>query len=118
MEPKEVNIEFVRGDTCPVTFPLYDGEKNPVEDFDDTDMIMSVKNNFNEDNFIFQKRYSSGTISKDGNNFSFVFLPVDTESLDYGNYVFDVCVISQDFKQTIIRGTIKLTNEVTFASNE
>ena len=118
MEPKEFDIEFVRGDTCPITFSIVDGDNNELDSIENANIYFTVKNNYNEDNFIFQKTYNGGTITKEGNKYSLVILPTDTELLDYGDYVYDICIVSQDFKSTIVRGKIRLTNESTFAINE
>lgn len=118
MEPKEFDIEFVRGDTCPIEFTIVDGDNNPLVDLENANIYFTVKNNYNEDNYIFQKTYAGGTIIKTDNKYSLTILPTDTESLDYGSYVYDICVVSGDFKATIVRGKISLTNESTFAINE
>ena len=118
-EPKEYDIEFVRGDTCPITFNLVDAEGNEL-DIDNANIYFTVKNTYNDSNYLFQKTYSGGTITQDGNKFSLTILPTDTESLNYGRYVYDICVVSSDtlVKSTLVRGSITLTNEVTFATNE
>ena len=119
-EPKEFDIEFVRGDSCPVSFTLTDAEGNPLEDMTGTNIYFTVKISYSESNYIFQKTYSGGTITKNGNKFSLLILPTDTQSLDYGRYVYDICVVtsSENYKATLVRGTITLTNEATFATNE
>jgi hypothetical protein len=120
MEPKEYDIEFVRGDTCPITFNLVDAEGNELDSLDNANVYFTVKNTFNDANYLFQKTYLGGTISKEGNKFSLTILPADTEGLNYGRYVYDICVVSSDntIKSTLVRGSITLTNEVTFATNE
>lgn len=120
MEPKEYDIEFVRGDTCPFTFTAKDGDGNPldIDDLTNFNMYFTVKNNYNEQNAIIQKTYLGGTIVKDGTSFKLIILPEDTENLNYGRYVYDVSIKSQDFKATILRGEVNLTHEVTFAVNE
>ena len=118
MEPKEFDFEFPRGDNCPLTFVLTDDEKNAIDNMTDTNIYFTVKNSPNESNVLFQKTYNGGTITKDGNKYSLMIAPTDTDSLDYGTYWFDVCLVGTDFKTTIIIGRMTLTNEVTFATNE
>lgn len=118
MDPKEFDIEFVRGDTCPVEFDITNQDGEGLDDLENANIYFTVKNSFSDINYLFQKTYSAGQISKEGNVYSLIILPTDTENLDYGRYVYDICVVCQDFKATLVRGTLTLTNEVTFASNE
>ena len=118
MEAKEFDIEFVRGDTCPITFNLVDGEGNELDNIENANIYFTVKTGYSEPNYLFQKTLLGGTITKDGNKYSTTILPTDTENLDYGRYVYDICVVSQDFKATLVIGTLTITNEVTFVTNE
>lgn len=118
MEPKEFDMEFVRGDTCPITFSITDSQDNILDDLEGANIYFTVKVSYSEPSFLIQKTYNGGTITKDGDNYSLTILPTDTENLEYGRYVYDICVVSQDLKATIVRGTITLGNEATFAINE
>lgn len=118
MEPKEFDFEFPRGDNCPLTFVLTDDEKNAIDTMEDTNIYFTVKTSFTEPDALIQKTYNGGTITKNGNQYTLIINPTDTDNLDYGSYVYDVSLVGQDFKTTILIGRMTLTNEVTFASNE
>ena len=116
--PKEKSIEFTRGDTCPVSFELTDENGQPLNLTNTDEIYFTVKKDYSNPNVLFQKKLSTGDITQDGINFSLVIMPTDTQTLPYGDYVFDICLKSIDLTQTVCIGTMTLTNEVTFGSNE
>lgn len=118
MEPEEFDIEFPRGDTCPLKFNLLDNKSNTLELTPADEMYFTVKKNFNTPTVIFQKKFSEGDIEKDEDGYKIILTSEDTASLNYGSYVFDICIKSTDLVRTVARGTVTLTNEVTFISNE
>lgn len=111
-----MDISMPRGDIRPVRFTINNGTES-VEDFDE--IYFTVKANFRAREYIFQKRLSNGTIYPlNEGGYGFVIEPDDTNSLAITNYVFDIEVVrGAEVKQTFI-GTLKITNEVTFAANE
>jgi hypothetical protein len=117
MEPKEVDFEITRGDTTPIVFDLKDYVDNALTKFDE--IYFTMKKNTNTQEFILQKRLTRGQIEQvDDENFAFELAHKDTASLAYGNYVYDVSVVSGTYVATPYIGTITLTKEVTFISNE
>lgn len=118
MEPKEQDIEFPRGDTCPLKFNLLDSNKNLLELTPTDELYFTVKKNFNTSEVLFQKKFSSGDIQRDNDGYKLILTSNDTAGLKYGSYVFDICIKSTDFVQTLVIGQLTLTNEVTFKSNE
>lgn len=118
MEPKEIDIEFPRGDTCPLKFNLLDKSKNTLELTSTDEMYFTVKKNFNTQEVLFQKKFSNAEIEKDDDGYKLTLTSEDTSSLKYGSYVFDICIKSTDLVRTLAIGHLTLTNEVTFKSNE
>ena len=118
MEPKEFDFEFPRGDNCPLTFVLTDDERQAIDDMTGTNIYFTVKTSPNETSYLFQKTLNGGTITQDGNQYTIMIAPSDTDNLDYGSYWFDVSLVGTNSKTTIIIGRMTLTNEVTFAVNE
>lgn len=118
MEPKEYDFEFPRGDTCPLKFQLVDANKDIIKLQDVDEVFFTVKKGYSANECILQKRFSTGDIVQEESYLSLVLLPEDTERLNYGTYVYDVCVKSGDLTKTLCIGQITLTNEVTFVSNE
>ncbi len=116
MEPKEVDFEFPRGDTLAVTFNVTDTNNDSLVEFDE--IYFTVKKNYSTQEFIFQKRLSKGDIVFEEGQFNMVLKHRDTANLAYGKYVYDIQVKSGEYYKTICIGTIQLTNEVTFISNE
>lgn len=117
MEPKEQDIEFPRGDTCPISFEITDAEKNPL-DMSDAEIYFTVKKNYNTSDIIFQKRLSKGEITVEDILGSLVVEHKDTAELKYGNYVYDIQFKSGDYVKTLAKGNISLTDESTHISNE
>ena len=118
MEPKEIDIEFTRGDTCPLKFNLLDNDGNELDLTTTDEMYFTVKKNFNTSTVLFQKKFTEGDIEKDDDGYKLTLTPDDTATLNYGSYVFDICIKSTDLVRTLAIGTLTLTNEVTFKSNE
>jgi hypothetical protein len=118
MEPKDFEFEFPRGDTCPITFTLIDKNKNPVNLKPGDELYLTVKHNFNESNYIFQKKYSNDEIVKEDDKYTVTIESSDTNTLNYGTYVYDICLKSRDYRKTLCIGQFTLTNESTFVGNE
>jgi len=118
MEPKEIDIEFTRGDTCPLKFNLVDENGNLIEPTSTDEMYFTVKKNFNTSEVLFQKKFTNDDIELDEDGYKLVLTPDDTATLNYGSYVFDICIKSTDLTKTLAIGQLTLTNEVTFKSNE
>lgn len=113
-----MNITMPRGDIRPVRFTVYnqDGTESNIA-FDE--IYFTVKKKYTDNDYIFQKRLTAGTIEavEDG-GYQFVIESEDTDNLRIGNYVFDIELVQgTEIKQTTV-GTLVLTNEVTFVTNE
>lgn len=123
MEALEVDFEFPRGDTPPISFEITDLNGNEL-DLENAEIYFTMKKNANVTNYIIQKKYSTGEITVDGTQGSFVMEHSDTANLKYGNYWYDIQIIlpRQDsvnpYVKTLAVGTITLTKESTFISNE
>lgn len=113
-----MNISLPRGDIRNIKFKVTDKDgKTFTTDFDE--IYITFKRGFYDEKALFQKKLTDGDITKDENNYyHFTIEAEDTNNLSYGDYVFDIeLLIADTFKQTIV-GNLKITNEVTFASNE
>lgn len=115
MEPKEFDIEFTRGDTCPIKFSLVDNNGTILELKPSDELYFTVKDNFNTTTEKLQKTYGNGDITKEEDGrYKVVIEATDTANWNYGSYVWDLCLVSTDYTRTIAIGTLTLTNEVTF----
>lgn len=117
-----LHICMPRGDTKYLKINVRDDQERLI-DFDLDDVYLTVKKNFTDTSYKFQKSLATGTITKDSNGvYKTVIMPADTDSLAYGHYVFDIEVIKGDrsaptFKTTKV-GEFIIDNESTFARNE
>lgn len=116
--PKQINLEFTRGDTIPVSFPLTDAEGNILELSAGEELYVTVKKSTSDSNFLFQKKYTTGDITFEDGLYKFTINSSDTNTLPYGSYVMDICYKHDNFVKTLALGEIELTDEVTFANNE
>ena len=64
---------------------------------------------------IIQKKLTDGTITKDGNVYSFSIRPEDTDYIDFGTYYYDIELIRGDQIHQTFVGKLIITEEVTFA---
>ena len=111
------SIEMTRGDTRKEKFQIKDASGS-VLDISLDEAYVTVKNSFDDEEFLFQKKLTDGDITKSDTYYYFTIQPEDTDDLEYGTYVFDVQINYNNEKHTIIKGNLQITNEVTFASNE
>lgn len=116
MEPKEFDFEFPRGDTCPLSFTIHDSEENELSNFDE--IYFTLKKSYTQNDYLLQKRLSRKEITYSENQYNLILFHEDTANLAYGNYVYDIQVKSGIYYKTICKGTITLSNESTFISNE
>lgn len=115
MEPKEFDIEFTRGDTCPVKFTLEDKEGNILTLGSSDELFFTVKKDFNTTEKKLQKTFGQGDITKEEDgSYKLTIAPAETANWKYGSYVFDICLVSGDYTRTVAIGNLTLTNEVTF----
>jgi hypothetical protein len=116
-------IVMVRGDTKNLKISVKEKDRDTLIDFDLDDVFFTVKRNFTDVQYKFQKRYSEGTITKDENGYyHLTILPKDTNGLAFGKYVFDVEILKgskdeAEIKKTLY-GELILENESTHAGNE
>ena len=119
------DISFARGDTWPLKISVKYKSTSDYVDFDFDDVYFTVKKNFTDTSYKFQKRLSDGSITADQEQigcFHVKIMPEDTDGLAFGQYVYDVEVVKKDgdkigIKKTL-SGNLYLTSESTHASNE
>lgn len=103
------NIIMTRGDTLQYAFEL--------EPEDDEDVITLTGAYFtcrNEsDTIVFQKSLNDGITLIEDNKYQVRVAPEDTASLDIGYYKYDNEITYGDDKLTILKGTLKLEEDIT-----
>ena len=102
------DIIFTRGDTVQYTVELYDGEEAYILQ-DGDKLVFTVKENVYTKEIVMQKEILNNQFTIDHK---------DTESLSYGDYVYDVqLTFANGDIQTVIKPTLfRLTEEVNFGS--
>lgn len=111
-------MEFPRGDSYQRGFQLEVNETIDTGDFDD--IYFTVKKSFENFDYIFQKRLTTGGIVNDDMGHYIVNIrPEDTNDMDFGDYDCDIEFFRDTggFKKTFC-GRFKLTREVTHYYNE
>lgn len=113
-----MNIEIIRGDTKTLKFQRKSKAGELITEKPDK-MFFTVKKGCYTKDYLFQKRLDTDiSYNEDDNYYRFTIEPSDTDELDYGDYVFDIEIITGEVVKTIAKGTLKILEEVTFAENE
>ena len=110
-------MSMTRGDTAKFKFQRIDAEGHPITTIADK-CWFSVKTNDTQQNVVIQKTIEDMDFSTEDYFYRFTIDPSDTNELQYGDYVYDVEIIQDDYKQTISKGQFILDYEVTFINNE
>lgn len=115
-----VEIDIIRGDNRTFKFQRKTEQGTLISDLPN-EMYITFKPNDVIQNYVIQKLYSKNEITFDSSNnyWSFELKPEDTNNLSYGEYLFDIEIITEENKvKTICEGILTINPEITFASNE
>ncbi len=120
---KSIDYSFKRGDTQRLKkFKILDANKQEIILTSSEELYFTVKKTTRDSSYLFQKKIGSGIELGSDGYYHITIDPADTNSLEYGDYVYDIELksISQGntFVRTIIEGTITLEEEVTWGGNE
>lgn len=112
-------MEITRGDNKTFKFQRKDSAGAVIK-YPASEVFFTVKYTYNHTTFVIQKKLSEGTIVFSDSDFYYRFeiIPTDTDTLTYGDYVYDIERIYLGKKLTIAKGIFTITEEATFASNE
>ena len=113
-----IEISMPRGDLKKCRFWIRD-QYGEVSDIQFDEIYFTVKRNFYDQDFIFQKRLSDNSIVRlEDGSYQFTIEPADTNDCAVAMHVCDIEIVEEgSIKQTVV-GTLDLTNEVTYARNE
>lgn len=109
-------MQLIRGDTYKFKFQRIDAYGNVIRTLA-PQLFFTVKRNAGDKNFIFQKTIQDITFDDEG-YYHVVIEPADTDGMKFGNYVYDIEVITSQYKKTISIGSFTVAQEVTWAINE
>ena len=109
-------IEFPRGDSYTRGFCMKRGGSLVTTAFDE--IYFTVKKSYTDKSFVLQRKLADGGIVSDGSGHYTLYIgPEDTNRLNFAEYDCDFEFILGEEKKTYV-GKMKLTKEVTYASNE
>lgn len=114
-----MRICMPRGDIRDVCFTVYDSTGQEVSDVDFDEIYVTCKADIKTNAYLFQKKLTDNTIEKiETGVYQFRIEAADTDGLKFGQYPFDIELMSgTDIKQTTV-GVLELTPEVTYYDNE
>lgn len=111
-----MKIEFARGDTFQKGFMLKQNGAIVTDTF--SEIYFTVKENYQDADYVFQKKMSTDGIVDDGNGHYTLYIePSDTNGLAFGEYDFDFEFVDEGYKKTFY-GKLILSPEVTHIGNE
>lgn len=116
--PERENFSFVRGDTFAQNITI----KNCLEEI--TEIYFTVKASYEEKMPVIQKTLTGGGITfledtKDGKKYNVLINATDTDTMKVDtDYVYDMQIVSDTTKITVLKGTITLEADVTKTINE
>lgn len=111
-----IQLTQTRGDTRGYYFTRVDGSGQTITIQPDS-LYFTVKLSFDVQEMVLQKTLEDMTQDENG-TFHFTLEASDTQNLPYGTYVWDIQVTQDNVVTTIAKGTLKLTKEATWYSNE
>lgn len=112
-----MDLEFIRGDTQFIKFPLTSEDGNPIELNNNEKLYFTVKQNANSKKVLIQKKYPTDMEYSEG-YYYFTLTSQDTSNLNYGTYEFDIELKSDNYVRTLAMGTLTLTEEITHRRDE
>ena len=116
---KEKDLKMTRGDTVLYAIDLRDSNGNTIEFNEDIMLYFTVKINTITNDMTFQKYTGNGIEYSDiDKKYHLVINPADTSNLNYGVYMYDITVKTDEDNFTVLKGKLTLDYEVTFVENE
>lgn len=110
-------MQITRGDYDIIPFVRKDSNGNIITDIPEK-VYFTVKKDANDKDALLQKRLNDGITIDDDFNYNIEFKPDDTNNLQFGTYVYDICIKNGDRPSTIHKGYFEVTYEVTHKDNE
>lgn len=108
------DFSFIRGDSYPMKFQITDSEGNPVLKDSLTALTLTCRsNNFKLSPIVIQKQIDDFDYNNEDNYYYVSFLPIDTRSLNYGEYNFDIQATFTDGYIKTLKSSFEITQEDT-----
>lgn len=114
-----MDFEFTRGDTKVFKFKLTDKNKEDISLTPGDKLYLTVKQTPNSKKVEIQKTLDNGIVLKDDGYYYVTISAEDTANMAYGTYGYDIEIKTMTgIVQTLIIGSITLTEEYTFKGDE
>lgn len=107
---------IIRGDNKIFTFQRKNKNGEVITEKPDK-MYLTIKRNEYEKQALIQKTFDNG-IRFENDTYYIDFVPEDTDSLNFGKYVYDIEIINGDIVKTIKKDAFIIESEVTHKENE
>lgn len=119
---KVIDYEFKRGDTTNLKkFRITDKNGEVLNLGANDRLYFTVKRNSRDSEVLLQKTIGNGITLGEDSYYHITMEAVDTSSMDYGTYQYDIefkSISPKEIVKTIIEGTITLTDEITWRGDE
>lgn len=116
---RTVDIAFARGDSHERGFLLKNKTTGQPITTEFDEVYFTVKKFHTDDDFLFQKRMTTGGIQDDGNgHYTLYIMPDDTNGLAFGKYDCDIEFRKGTTYKRTFPGTLYLLTETTHQINE
>jgi hypothetical protein len=118
MAVKVQHLTWLRGDTYAINVSI----KNCIEEL--TEIYFTVKQNYDDKNVVMQKTLSGGAITElhgteTKARYNILIHATDTDKMKVDTeYLYDLELVADTLKKTILKGTITLEADVTRTENE
>ena len=115
-----MKIEFIRGDTYSFRFQRRLQNDEVITERPDQ-VFFSVKEYYEDEECVFQKRLSNSTIVYDETDHYYYITIESEDTCDLemeSSYYFDIVIVKDNDVKTIAVGKMRLLKEVTFKENE
>lgn len=108
-----MEIRLIRGDTLDLRFCRKNAQ-GIIKDKPEQ-MYFNVKKNSKKTDYVIQKKLGDGiTYNEENNYYYFTIESSDTKDLKYGNYIFNIKVITNNKVKTICAGEFIISDEIAF----
>lgn len=100
------DISITRGDYATLVFVAYEDDGITMHDLADGDIVqLQISKKYGASNPITKTREKVGDLATTEDDYSIILEPADTKNLKFGDYVYDVSILSGDSVCTYIGDT-------------
>lgn len=114
-----MDLKITRGDTIKYVLELKTKNNVDVEISNVNSIFLTVKENFKNTEYLFQKKLSDGISLGDDKKYHITIDSEDTDNLSFGTYYYDIQInFNNNEKYTVVKGNFIVDYEVTDVRSE